>query len=72
MKLAGRPVCTDAQMPGPVALVEGGIAFLTRTANADGGWAAYPGGTSDSESTALAALALGVARGRDAAAAGRR
>ncbi len=54
-------------MSGQAALIEGGMALLARNRNADGGWGAVPGGVSDTESTALAALALGVVGGAEAA-----
>jgi hypothetical protein len=54
-------------MSGQAALIESGIALLARSRNADGGWGAVPGGISDTESTALAALATGVVSGAEAA-----
>lgn len=54
-------------MPGQAALIAGGMALLARNRNTDGGFGAVPGAPSDTESTALAALATGVIEGPDAA-----
>jgi hypothetical protein len=54
-------------MSGQAALIAGGMALLARNRNSDGGFGAVPGGPSDTESTALAALATGVVEGADAA-----
>jgi hypothetical protein len=54
-------------MPGQAALIAGGMALLARNRNADGGFGAVPGAPSDTESTALAALATGIVEGSAAA-----
>jgi hypothetical protein len=50
-------------MAGQAALIEGGMALLTRHRNADGGWGPTPGAPSTTEATALGALASGLAAG---------